>query len=166
MIDIQKELKTPLWEKVLHLPYLLLYGVVKYIPSPFGFFLRWPVLKLFGLGGGWGHIYEGVTILYPWRVDLAYGWSLNEGVYVVSGGRVTIGSHSRIAARVLIASANHIYEDPDVLIKHQGFSIAPVNIGSDVWIGAHSYLIAAYISEALKTVIVNDQVSIASEPKG
>ena len=27
------------------------------------------------------------------------------------------------------------------------------------------YLIAAYISEALKTVIVNDQVSIASEPK-
>lgn len=141
MYDHQKELKTPLLEKCLHLPYLLLYALVKYIPAPFGFFLRWPVLKLFGLGGGFGHIYEGVTILYPWRVDLASGWSLNEGVYIVPGGRVTIGSHARIATRVVIASANHIYQDRSTLIKNQGFSNAPVSIGSDVWIGANSVIL-------------------------
>tara|TARA_B100001059_G_scaffold186238_1_gene188097 strand:+ start:637 stop:1176 length:540 start_codon:yes stop_codon:yes gene_type:complete len=142
MSEQEFELRPPLWEKILHLPYLLLYGLVKYVPSPYGFFLRWPVLKMFGLGGGWGHVYEGVTIHYPWRVSLDTGWSLNEAVYIVPGGKIRIGKNTRIAARVVLVATNHSYQDRTRPVADQGFINAPIFLGDDVWIGVNSVVLA------------------------
>jgi virginiamycin A acetyltransferase len=129
--------EAALWELGLTFPYFLLYGIVKYLPSPIGDVFRWLIAHLFGLRGGWGWIREGVTIHSPWRVALGRGWTMNEGVILIPGGTITIGNHVRIAPRAIIVATNHAYADPNRLIKEQGFINADVVIGDDVWIGAN-----------------------------
>lgn len=51
----------------------------------------------------------------------------NQGVY--------IGNNVLIADNVSIRDADHIYSDPDLLIREQGVRFSPVRIGNDVWIG-------------------------------
>ena len=56
---------------LIHGVYFLVYGIVKYIPSPIGDYLRKWVLKLFGCKiGAKSRIYEGATIWYPYRVKI------------------------------------------------------------------------------------------------
>ena len=42
-----------------------------------------------------------------------------------------------IGAYTYIISANHCIDDPDRLVRDQGFTGAPIVIGRDVWIGCH-----------------------------
>jgi acetyltransferase-like isoleucine patch superfamily enzyme len=129
------------WDLPLTFPYFLLYGIVKYLPSPIGDILRWAIVHLFGLRGGWGWIREGVTIHSPWLVALGKGWTLNEGVILIPGGKIRIGDHVRIAPRAMIVATNHEFADRRRLIKHQGFVNADVAIGDDVWIGAQAIVL-------------------------
>ena len=133
--------KPSWWTCVAYAIYLPLYGLVKYLPSPFGDPLRWLVNWLFGMRAGWGWIREGVTIYTPWRVRLGHGWSLNEGVQLIPGGIITIGNHVRVAPRAVIVATNHRFTDPHQLIKNQGFDNANTTIGDDVWIGAHAMVL-------------------------
>jgi len=59
------------------------------------------------------------------------------GSYFGLFGDIQIGNNVLIAARAYIASVTHGYECKRTLIQKQGFKIAPVRIGSDVWIGCN-----------------------------
>ena len=54
---------------------------------------------------------------------------------------ISIGDNTLIAAECLIYSHNHGVE-PEVAIRDQEASAAPVAIGSDVWIGARVIILA------------------------
>ena len=144
MINANRHIEkaVPVSEYIACLFYVPLYGLVKYIPSPFGDPARWMLARIFGMKSGWGWIREGVTIQFPWRVRMGSGWSLNEGVQIIPGGTVYIGNDVRIAPRVMIVATNHVFSNPHIPIKCQGFANADVRIESDVWIGAHAVILA------------------------
>lgn len=62
--------------------------------------------------------------------------------YLDGGGGLTIGSHVRIGQHVCIYSANHCFDDPECLIDRQGLEYKATFIEDDVWIGAHSVILA------------------------
>lgn len=52
-------------------------------------------------------------------------------------GSITIGDNNLFGPNVVVVDHNHIYSDSSELICKQGFSIAPVKIGSDIWVGSN-----------------------------
>ncbi|MFC1525484.1 acyltransferase [Candidatus Latescibacterota bacterium] len=121
---------------LLHGLYLPLYSLVKYSSFPFSGLLRYGVLRLFSSGIRTTHIGDGVTIWFPWRVAIGSRSSVNQGVIIDGFGRVEIGQGVRIAPYVCINTADHEFDDPDMPIMHQGYVVAGVSIGDDVWIGS------------------------------
>ena len=122
---------------LIHGVYFLLYGVVKYIPSPIGDFLRrwisYPFLKKTGKV----RLYEGVTIWYPYRIALGRNVSINEWGYLSGFGGLTIGDNVRIGHRCSFITSAHVSEALDVPICQQGLSAAPIHIEENVWIGCN-----------------------------
>lgn len=56
-------------------------------------------------------------------------------------GKVRIGKYVQIAPNCMIIGNNHIYNNPNKLIKEQGFQAKGINIEEDVWIGANSCIL-------------------------
>ena len=52
-----------------------------------------------------------------------------------------IGNNVIIGPRVVIHSANHKYNDPDIPIQKQGHIFKKVMIEDDVWIGAGAIIL-------------------------
>ncbi|WP_435254326.1 acyltransferase [Tenacibaculum sp. A30] len=52
-------------------------------------------------------------------------------------GKVVIGNNTLIAPNVVIVGSNHIFNNPNELIKNQGVVSKGINISDDVWIGAN-----------------------------
>ena len=50
---------------------------------------------------------------------------------------ITIGDGTIFGENVKIYDHNHIYSNPDILIKHQGYACAPIHIGKQCWIGSN-----------------------------
>lgn len=57
-------------------------------------------------------------------------------------GHVRIGSGVRIASHCVILSSTHNFEDPTMLIESQGVTPKETVIGDDVWLGAHTVVVA------------------------
>lgn len=125
---------------VLHGLYLSLYFPFKYLSFPFANHLRYAVLKLFCKKLKSNYIAEGVTIWFPWNVEIDENVSLNIGVIIDGYGGVRIGEGSRIAAYTMINTADHEYHSRDKFIFEQGFIVGPVHIGVDTWLGARSII--------------------------
>lgn len=64
--------------------------------------------------------------------------SLQNFSIVFGYGGCQIGNGVRIGSHCAIIPHNHIFKDPDRLIKDQGRSMQGIAIGDDVWIGAGS----------------------------
>ncbi len=122
---------------ILHFLYLPAYGVVKYLPSPIGDWLRWLVTRPFTASLGKVRIYEGVTFWYPYRIRIGQDVTLNEWVYLGGFGGLTIGSHVRIGHRTSVITSDHIYDDLTLPIHEQGLAHAEVAIEDNVWIGCN-----------------------------
>jgi acetyltransferase-like isoleucine patch superfamily enzyme len=113
----------------------LIYGTVKYIPSPLGDWLRYLCLKPFVIRVLSSRIKEGVTFWFPEKVAIGRHVSINEWVFIDGWGGVTIGDGVRIAHRVSILSEDHRFDDPTLPIYEQGKIGKAVVIHDDVWIG-------------------------------
>ena len=61
----------------------------------------------------------------------------NSNVQVVAKQSITIGDNNLFGPNVVIVDHNHKYDDVNQLICRQGFTTAPIQIGSDIWIGAN-----------------------------
>lgn len=56
---------------------------------------------------------------------------------VCAYNEIIIGDGTIFGENVKIYDHNHIYSDPNVLIKHQGYTSAPIHIGKQCWIGSN-----------------------------
>jgi acetyltransferase-like isoleucine patch superfamily enzyme len=61
--------------------------------------------------------------------------SINDYTYLSSLYNIEIGDHSRIGEFVSIRDNDHLFSNPDIPIRLQGFHGNPIKIGSNVWIG-------------------------------
>jgi len=121
--------------------YFLIYGLIKYFPSPVGDWFRYVVSKPFSKHLGRVRIYEGVTLWYPYRIVIGNNVSLNEWVYIDGYGGVTIGDGVRVAHRVSILSSDHRYHDKSTFIYKQGMTCSKTIIDDDVWIGCSAIVL-------------------------
>jgi len=64
--------------------------------------------------------------------------SINAFVHIWAQGGVTIGDSTLIASHVSISSLTHLTDSPDV---SKSLLSKPVEIGSNVWIGAHAVIL-------------------------
>ncbi|MDO8480286.1 MAG: acyltransferase [Nanoarchaeota archaeon] len=128
---------------LIYLCYYLLYGVVKYLPTPLGEPLRFAVLKLFlrRLGNSSMRIRDGVTIHYPERVSIGEHVTLNEWVNIDGMGGVTIGDWTRVGHRVSLLSADHGFAKKDIVTAKQKMSASPIVIGENVLINAGAMIL-------------------------
>ncbi len=120
---------------LLHGIYLSLYGIFKYLPFPFFNYLRFAILRIFSKSFRATDVSDGVTIWFPWRVEIGKGSSLNQGVIIDGFGGVRIGEGVRIAAYCTLNTADHDFSDTGTFIAEQGYVCAPITIEDDVWIG-------------------------------
>ena len=116
--------------------YFLLYWPFKYFPSPVGDYFRYITTICFIRCKNYVRLYEGVTIWYPYRVNIGNKVTINEWVYISGFGGVSIGNGCSIGHRVSIISSNHGLSKNDS-IKNQPLTAEEVIIGNDVWIGAN-----------------------------
>jgi acetyltransferase-like isoleucine patch superfamily enzyme len=82
-------------------------------------------------------------LCYNCILDTSDGWiklgsdcTVNSFSILYGNGGLDIGNGVRIAPHTVIASMNHIYEDPDIPIFKQGIQSEGIKIEDDVWIGA------------------------------
>ena len=69
------------------------------------------------------------------ELRIGKGVSLNQGSFVVARSSIRIGDNCLIGEYVSIRDNDHEWRDPSLLIREQGFSLKPVVIANDVWIG-------------------------------
>lgn len=87
---------------------------------------------------GEGSIIRESAILqtYGGRIVIGDRCTINPYCVIQGNGGVVVGDDVLIAAHVCIFSADHNFTSPGHTIRTQGETLKPVNIGSDVWIGA------------------------------
>ena len=71
------------------------------------------------------------------RLKLGKRVFIGKGTYLGVHCPITFGDNTIIGAYSYIISANHRFDSRKVPIRDQGFTGAPVQIGEDVWMGAH-----------------------------
>lgn len=131
--------------------FLILQELVRDIPGELGFELRRLVLSRYFKQVGAGlRVFPGAR-LYGVE-SLAVGvhcWIGMDNTIQASGG-VEMGDHVLLGPGVKIWSVNHVYTDPERPIIEQGYDHKPVRIGSNVWIGADSFIMpGAHIGDGV-----------------
>lgn len=61
----------------------------------------------------------------------------NNSCTICSMQKIVIGNGTIFGENVKIYDHNHKYSTIGILIKHQGYSSAPIKIGNDCWIGSN-----------------------------
>jgi acetyltransferase-like isoleucine patch superfamily enzyme len=74
-------------------------------------------------------------------IKIGENCSINDYAIIYGMGNVIIGNNVRIAAHTIIVSGDHIYKDPNQLIRLQGVVKKPIIIEDDIWIGANSCIL-------------------------
>jgi maltose O-acetyltransferase len=83
-----------------------------------------------------------VNICYPVNLRLGDDVFINRGVCIDAPAPVTIGDACLLGPYAVINSGNHAFADPEERIRDQGHNCAPIQIGDDVWLGAHVVVLA------------------------
>jgi acetyltransferase-like isoleucine patch superfamily enzyme len=65
--------------------------------------------------------------------------SVNSGCHIVANERITVGANTAIAEYVTIRDQEHKFS-PETGVRGQGYQVAPVLIGKNVWIGRGAYI--------------------------
>lgn len=121
--------------------YLTIYGIVKYLPTPFGDVFRFLVLKSFGCRIQTIWVHEGVTIHWPEKVKIGIGTALNEFVFINGFGEVSIGKKVAIGNGAKIFSAEHVYEERELPVLDQPIEARKIEIGDGVYIGMNAVVL-------------------------
>lgn len=122
----------------IHRRFLFLYGLVKYLPIPFGDKLRNMIVKPYFDGmddNVW--IGEGATIQYPCNIKIGDNVSLNEWVFISGYDKIEIQDNVSIGHRTSILTTDHVFGNKNRLIRKQGVRNAKVKICNDVYIGCN-----------------------------
>ena len=103
------------------------------LPLP-GASLRVLLLRLFGAHIGRGVVIKpGVTVKFPWRLEIGdYSW-IGEGVWLDNLAEIRIGSHCCLSQGVYLCTGSHDWST-------SGFDLVtkPIVLGDEVWLAARA----------------------------
>jgi len=117
------------------------YEFARDMPGDYGFALRARILRRhFATVGPQVRIHVGTRIRNPHKLSLGNNVTIGVDNFIQAAGEVRIGDHTLLGPGVKIWSTNHVFSDPDRLIREQGAEYKPVAIGSDVWIGSNAFI--------------------------
>lgn len=74
--------------------------------------------------------------------DVYIGENAHLGLSNTVIGPVSIGNNTILAQNIVLSGLNHGYADPDIPIKNQKETTAPIVVEEDCWIGANSVIVA------------------------
>ena len=77
----------------------------------------------------------------PHLVSIGHDVGIGPNAFILGAGGVTIGSYVMISNNVSILSSNHAFADSTRLMMHQGYTLAPVTIEDNVWIGVNAVIL-------------------------
>lgn len=84
-------------------------------------------------------IHRGVLLLaFGGSIEIGNNCSVHPGSILYGHGGLRIGDDVRIAAQAIVIPANHVFDDPRILIREQGEERRGIDIGNDVWLGARA----------------------------
>jgi acetyltransferase-like isoleucine patch superfamily enzyme len=86
------------------------------------------------------------------KLKIGQDVSINHGCFISAHGGLEIGDYVAIGHGTSILTTEHSYDGLDTPIKYQPVTYQPVRIGSNVWIGARSTILAG-VSIASGTII-------------
>ncbi|NOI82325.1 acyltransferase [Vibrio tubiashii] len=99
------------------------------------------VSKIFAYVGSNVNIGQGVYFGRGSLISIGNSSGIGEKSRLVAMDKITIGDDVMIAPEVLVLTGGHDYNDPQLLLREQVSTIAPVNIGDDCWIGARAIIL-------------------------
>lgn len=135
------------------------------LPGIEGFTLRWLLYKaLCRRLGGFCYIYPGARLSHVYGMDIGRNFHVNAGAYLYGRGGLTIGDHVMVGPNAVIVSSQHRYDDPRLPMALLGHRMAPVTIGSDVWIGANAVVLPGVRIADGTIVSAGAVVTQATEP--
>lgn len=82
-------------------------------------------------------VIEDRVVINTFYGDVSLGEGSSIGINSILIGPITIGDNSMIAQNCFVSGENHNFQDITIPFKKQGFAVSPVNIGSNVWLGAN-----------------------------
>jgi len=80
-------------------------------------------------------IRDEVTFAGGGIISVGNNTVINNASSITAVSKVTIGSDCMFAANVYILDVDHAFTRTDIPMSKQGYQVAPVIIGSDVWLG-------------------------------
>ena len=120
----------------------LLWGLVKYLPTPLGDPLRKAVLSLTlarcAVPTFW--IRTGIDIWWPARIRIGRS-ALNENLFFNGHGGITIGDHCLIGRGVSFFAGGHTFDRSDLLIIEQPLASGAIVVDDDVYFGLNSIVL-------------------------
>ena len=116
--------------------FLTLYGILKYLPTPFGDILRAMYLKLFLKKLETFMIREGITFHFPENISIGKS-IIGEFVYFNGYGGIEIKDRVIVGNNSNFYSHDHVFSDLTKPIWNQGLIKKPIKIMDNVFIGCN-----------------------------
>ncbi|WP_261874889.1 acyltransferase [Vibrio rarus] len=121
---------------------MLFFEIFKNFPTKIGVFIRLIILKSMCRCGNNIYIASNVTIKGFEQLTLDDNISIHENCYLDAKGGLDIGSDVSIAHNSSIITFEHMWSDQTNPIKYNNLELKSISIGSDVWIGCGSRILA------------------------
>lgn len=99
--------------------------------------IRTKILRLFGAKIGKNVLVRhGVTIHWPWKLEIGDNSMIGVGTWILNLEPVTIGSNTCLSQDTYICTGSHLFDHPNF-----EFDNAPVEIGDRVWIASRASIL-------------------------
>ena len=117
--------------------------------------------------GAYSTIHEGARLLAAGgSITIGRDCSVNPGCILYGHGGLRIGDDVRIAAYSVFIPANHRFDDPVNPIRNQGESCIGIEVGNDVWLGAHVTILDGVVIADGCVIAAGSVVTRSTEPLG
>jgi acetyltransferase-like isoleucine patch superfamily enzyme len=114
-------------------------GLARPVPGLLGFTLRYLVSRaLFAQLDGFCFIYPGARLMHTYGIRAGANLHMHSGAFIDARGGLTLGAHVLVGPGAVLVTSTHHWDDPSQPITLQGSRPGPVQVGSDVWIGANA----------------------------
>jgi putative colanic acid biosynthesis acetyltransferase WcaF len=124
---------APRWKEAL---WVFVRGLFFQNPMPWPSDVRVALLRAFGARIGPGVVVRAnVNVSFPWRLTIGEHVWIGEDVGILSLAAVTIASNVCISQRAYLCTGSHDFRREDFKLK-----VAPITIGSGVWIAAAAFI--------------------------
>ncbi len=114
--------------------------ILRNIPGDVGLELRRMYLTKQFRACGYLYCDEGARFRNIHKIALGDNVGIGENSFLQGAGGITIGDYVMLGPGVHIWSANHVYADPSIPVRLQGYQFQEVVIEDDVWVGANVFI--------------------------